>query len=339
MQRGCSAAWRPATRTAAATSPLPPGAEPLALLELTTHAGHFIGQRRSRESCCLRARAAERSSATSARGIRCRPTWRCPTAWGATRRSAAFWGEGTPGPEPPAPARPAPPESCGRAGVPCLGHGHSRDDGSDHDAPMGESVTEGTVLEWLKQVGDRVEADEPLVEISTDKVDAEVPAPGGGNAHEDPGRARLDGAAWATVSARSRPTGRCAEPRRRRARRPRRARGRDLPADGRLGQRGHRARVAQGRRRQRGRRGAARRDLHRQGRRRGARRRWRARSRRSSSRPTRPSRWAPCCAASRPARAPAAPSRSRRAEEKRADCRRRPRRATASSTPRRWRCA
>src|SRR3954454_6720161 len=45
---------------------------------------------------------------------------------------------------------------------------------------MGESVTEGTVLGWLKQVGDRVEADEPLVEISTDKVDAEVPAPTGG---------------------------------------------------------------------------------------------------------------------------------------------------------------
>src|SRR5215212_4475769 len=45
---------------------------------------------------------------------------------------------------------------------------------------MGESVTEGTVLCWLKQVGDRVEAEEPLVEISTDKVDAEVPAPTAG---------------------------------------------------------------------------------------------------------------------------------------------------------------
>ena len=45
---------------------------------------------------------------------------------------------------------------------------------------MGESVTEGTVLGWLKQVGDRVEADEPLVEISTDKVDAEIPAPTAG---------------------------------------------------------------------------------------------------------------------------------------------------------------
>ncbi|MEA2332103.1 MAG: hypothetical protein QOH58_2241 [Thermoleophilaceae bacterium] len=45
---------------------------------------------------------------------------------------------------------------------------------------MGESVTEGTILGWLKGVGDRVEADEPLVEISTDKVDAEVPAPASG---------------------------------------------------------------------------------------------------------------------------------------------------------------
>src|SRR6188472_994853 len=42
---------------------------------------------------------------------------------------------------------------------------------------MGESVTEGTVLGWLKQVGEHVDADEPLVEVSTDKVDAEVPAP------------------------------------------------------------------------------------------------------------------------------------------------------------------
>jgi 2-oxoglutarate decarboxylase len=45
---------------------------------------------------------------------------------------------------------------------------------------MGESVTEGTVLEWHKQEGDRVEADETLVEVSTDKVDAEVPAPASG---------------------------------------------------------------------------------------------------------------------------------------------------------------
>jgi len=45
---------------------------------------------------------------------------------------------------------------------------------------MGESVREGTVLEWRKHEGDAVEADEPLVEVSTDKVDAEVPAPASG---------------------------------------------------------------------------------------------------------------------------------------------------------------
>ena len=42
---------------------------------------------------------------------------------------------------------------------------------------LGETVTEGTITRWLKQVGDRVEADEPLFEVSTDKVDSEVPAP------------------------------------------------------------------------------------------------------------------------------------------------------------------
>ena len=45
---------------------------------------------------------------------------------------------------------------------------------------LGESVTEGTVTRWLKQVGDTVAADEPLVEISTDKVDTEIPSPASG---------------------------------------------------------------------------------------------------------------------------------------------------------------
>ena len=45
---------------------------------------------------------------------------------------------------------------------------------------MGESITEGTVSKWLKQVGDKIEKDEPVLEISTDKVDAEVPSPGAG---------------------------------------------------------------------------------------------------------------------------------------------------------------
>ncbi|RUP99833.1 biotin/lipoyl-containing protein, partial [Corynebacterium pseudodiphtheriticum] len=42
---------------------------------------------------------------------------------------------------------------------------------------LGESVTEGTITQWLKSVGDTVEADEPLLEVSTDKVDTEVPSP------------------------------------------------------------------------------------------------------------------------------------------------------------------
>jgi pyruvate dehydrogenase E2 component (dihydrolipoamide acetyltransferase) len=45
---------------------------------------------------------------------------------------------------------------------------------------MGESIVEGTLTKWLKKVGDRVERDEPLFEISTDKVDSEIPAPAAG---------------------------------------------------------------------------------------------------------------------------------------------------------------
>jgi 2-oxoglutarate dehydrogenase E2 component (dihydrolipoamide succinyltransferase) len=45
---------------------------------------------------------------------------------------------------------------------------------------MGESLAEGTVTKWLKQVGDKIERDEPLFEISTDKVDSVIPAPAGG---------------------------------------------------------------------------------------------------------------------------------------------------------------
>jgi 2-oxoglutarate dehydrogenase E2 component (dihydrolipoamide succinyltransferase) len=45
---------------------------------------------------------------------------------------------------------------------------------------MGESIAEGTVVRWIKKVGDAIDKDEPLFEISTDKVDAEIPSPGGG---------------------------------------------------------------------------------------------------------------------------------------------------------------
>ncbi len=49
---------------------------------------------------------------------------------------------------------------------------------------MGESIAEGTITKWMKQVGDRVERDEPLFEISTDKVDAEIPSPAAGTLTE-----------------------------------------------------------------------------------------------------------------------------------------------------------
>jgi 2-oxoglutarate dehydrogenase E2 component (dihydrolipoamide succinyltransferase) len=65
-----------------------------------------------------------------------------------------------------APASAAPTQSGGAA------------EGTDVTMPaLGESVTEGTVTRWLKQVGDSVEVDEPLLEVSTDKVDTEIPSP------------------------------------------------------------------------------------------------------------------------------------------------------------------
>src|SRR6185436_2441675 len=45
---------------------------------------------------------------------------------------------------------------------------------------IGESIAEGTIVRWLKKVGDTVDRDEPLFEISTDKVDAEIPSPAAG---------------------------------------------------------------------------------------------------------------------------------------------------------------
>src|SRR5487761_2076410 len=45
---------------------------------------------------------------------------------------------------------------------------------------MGESIFEGTITKWLKKPGDKIDRDEPLFEISTDKVDAEIPSPSAG---------------------------------------------------------------------------------------------------------------------------------------------------------------
>ncbi|MGJ3507399.1 2-oxoglutarate dehydrogenase, E2 component, dihydrolipoamide succinyltransferase [Enemella sp. A6] len=83
-----------------------------------------------------------------------------------------------------APAAEAPAaESSGQASSGQASSGQAQ--GTDVELPaLGESVTEGTVSRWLKQVGDSVEVDEPLVEISTDKVDTEIPSPVAGTVLE-----------------------------------------------------------------------------------------------------------------------------------------------------------
>ncbi|MDG4765121.1 2-oxoglutarate dehydrogenase, E2 component, dihydrolipoamide succinyltransferase [Solwaraspora sp. WMMD406] len=74
-------------------------------------------------------------------------------------------------PEPAPPAEPAAPAASGGQAAPA-------GDATAVTMPaLGESVTEGTVTRWLKQVGDSVEVDEPLLEVSTDKVDTEIPSP------------------------------------------------------------------------------------------------------------------------------------------------------------------
>ncbi|MFF5443521.1 2-oxoglutarate dehydrogenase, E2 component, dihydrolipoamide succinyltransferase [Streptomyces sp. NPDC012888] len=78
-----------------------------------------------------------------------------------------------PAPVAEAPAAPAPAETPAPAEAPA-----GAASGTDVTLPaLGESVTEGTVTRWLKAVGETVEADEPLLEVSTDKVDTEIPAP------------------------------------------------------------------------------------------------------------------------------------------------------------------
>ncbi|MFD4991446.1 2-oxoglutarate dehydrogenase, E2 component, dihydrolipoamide succinyltransferase [Cellulosimicrobium cellulans] len=77
-----------------------------------------------------------------------------------------------------APSEPAPAEQSAPAP-------QSSGDGEEIKLPaLGESVTEGTVTRWLKSVGDTVEVDEPLLEVSTDKVDTEVPSPVAGTVQQ-----------------------------------------------------------------------------------------------------------------------------------------------------------
>ncbi|WP_338676260.1 2-oxoglutarate dehydrogenase, E2 component, dihydrolipoamide succinyltransferase [Streptomyces sp. SCSIO 30461] len=93
-------------------------------------------------------------------------------------------GSGTPAAAPApaaeAPAAPAPAAEAPAAPAPAASSEGSAS-GTDVVLPaLGESVTEGTVTRWLKQVGEEVAEDEPLLEVSTDKVDTEIPAPAAG---------------------------------------------------------------------------------------------------------------------------------------------------------------
>ena len=91
--------------------------------------------------------------------------------------SSAAPAEAPAAPEPAPAAEPAPAPAAPPAAAPSTGS----TEGTEVKMPaLGESVTEGTVSSWLKAVGDTVEADEPLLEVATDKVDTEVPSPASG---------------------------------------------------------------------------------------------------------------------------------------------------------------
>ncbi|MEU2503741.1 2-oxoglutarate dehydrogenase, E2 component, dihydrolipoamide succinyltransferase [Streptomyces sp. NPDC007863] len=99
-----------------------------------------------------------------------------PAAAPAPAAEAAPAPAAAPAPVAEAPAAPAPAAEAAPAAAPAGGA-----QGTDVVLPaLGESVTEGTVTRWLKSVGETVEADEPLLEVSTDKVDTEIPAPASG---------------------------------------------------------------------------------------------------------------------------------------------------------------
>ncbi|MEW2172043.1 2-oxoglutarate dehydrogenase, E2 component, dihydrolipoamide succinyltransferase [Streptomyces sp. NPDC007027] len=96
---------------------------------------------------------------------------------GAPAEAAAPAAEEAPAAEAPAPAAEEPAAPAPQAEAPAAASGGSAE-GTDVTLPaLGESVTEGTVTRWLKEVGEEVAEDEPLLEVSTDKVDTEIPAP------------------------------------------------------------------------------------------------------------------------------------------------------------------
>ncbi|MCW5954189.1 MAG: 2-oxoglutarate dehydrogenase, E2 component, dihydrolipoamide succinyltransferase, partial [Propionibacteriaceae bacterium] len=101
---------------------------------------------------------------------------------GAAAAPAAPEPEATPAAEPEATPAPEPEPAAAPTPEPAA---PASSDAVDVSLPqLGESVTEGTISRWLKRVGDTVEVDEPLVEVSTDKVDTEIPSPAAGTVLE-----------------------------------------------------------------------------------------------------------------------------------------------------------
>src|SRR3954464_15411036 len=88
--------------------------------------------------------------------------------------------EGAPAQEAPAPAQEAPAAPAAKPAADSDGSAGGGEGTKVTMPALGESVTEGTVTRWLKAVGDEITADEPLLEVSTDKVDTEIPSPASG---------------------------------------------------------------------------------------------------------------------------------------------------------------
>ncbi|KRE74882.1 MULTISPECIES: 2-oxoglutarate dehydrogenase, E2 component, dihydrolipoamide succinyltransferase [Micrococcaceae] len=109
------------------------------------------------------------------------PAGEAPAAAPAQEAPAPAEAPSTEAPAPEAPAQETSAQETSAPEAPAAGGGES------HEVTLpalGESVTEGTVTRWLKAVGDQVEVDEPLLEVSTDKVDTEIPSPVAGTLQE-----------------------------------------------------------------------------------------------------------------------------------------------------------
>ncbi|HEY2949759.1 MAG TPA: 2-oxoglutarate dehydrogenase, E2 component, dihydrolipoamide succinyltransferase [Micromonosporaceae bacterium] len=102
----------------------------------------------------------------------------------AEAEAAPAQAEAAPAPEQEAPAQPQPEAAPAQAEAAPPAQGAGGESTVVRMPALGESVTEGTVTRWLKQVGEAVEADEPLLEVSTDKVDTEIPSPVAGTVLE-----------------------------------------------------------------------------------------------------------------------------------------------------------